>query len=327
MRRCSHCLRALPRSVRADVKYCSAACRNSAWRRRIRTSHALKRRCKVCRQRIALPRRTDAQYCSPRCRQRGYRARQASRPRKARQRVMRERLAAVDAQPAAVDIGSAVVRAITLSEAKAIVELYEPMPAVSGFAFGIFLEGRCGGAVVYGDDYGENLGVWDCYGYSGRIIALLRGACLPWAHPHAASKLIRRSMDLLPQRYNVVTATVDRTAGEIGTIYQACGFDFVGTMRKGGRALIGVNGKHISERQAGRLAGTRGAHALAKLGFDVSAVPRKERYFAFRGHKRERARLRQAIAHLLKPYPKRFEPIQFRCQSGANSPSVHALSH
>jgi hypothetical protein len=66
--------------------------------------------------------------------------------------------------------------------------------------------------------------VWDAYGYSGRIITLARGACVPWAHPHAASKLIRRSMDLLPERYKIVTASVDRLAGEIGTIYQACGF-------------------------------------------------------------------------------------------------------
>lgn len=50
-------------------------------------------------------------------------------------------------------------------------------------------------------------------------------------------KVIRRSMRLLPERYRIVTATCDRAAGEIGTIYQACGFDDVGTMRAGGRAL------------------------------------------------------------------------------------------
>jgi hypothetical protein len=202
-----------------------------------------------------------------------------------------------------LDIAKAEVQPITLAEARSIID--EPMPAVMRYCFGIFFNGRCGGAVVYGDEYAENLGVWDRYGYSGKIVALLRGACTHWAHPHAASKLIRRSMDLLPAHYKVVTATVDRAVGEIGTIYQACGFDFVGTMRGGGRALIQLNGKHISERQAGRLVGTRGAHALAKLGFDAITVPRRERYFVFRGTRSERKELRAAIGSLIKPYPKR----------------------
>jgi hypothetical protein len=116
-----------------------------------------------------------------------------------------------------VGIRTALVRPITIAEAKAIIVQYEwlgTLPAVTRHCYGIFFDGELGGAVVYGDEYGENLGVWDRYGYSGRIIALLRGACLPWAHPHAASKLIRRSMDLLPERYRVVTATVDALAGE-----------------------------------------------------------------------------------------------------------------
>jgi hypothetical protein len=224
---------------------------------------------------------------------------------KAHQRVIKDRLAAESPEPAALDIRGAQVRPITLAEARTIIEVYEPMPAVSWLAFGIFFGDRLGGTVVYGPEYGENLGVWDGRGYTGQLIALLRGACLHWAHPHAASKLIRRSMDLLPKRYKVVTATVDRGVDEVGTVYQAAGFDFVGIMRRGGRVRVAINGKRMSERQAGRLAGTRGARALARLGFDAEAVPRKERYFAFRGSKSERQRNRAAIAHLIKAYSKR----------------------
>ena len=200
------------------------------------------------------------------------------------------------------------MRPVTLAEAKSLILPYEwlgNMPAVSRYAFGIFFDGKLGGAVVYGDEYASNLGVWDRYGYSGKIIALLRGACAHWAHPHAASKLIRRSMDLLPERYKVITATVDAGAGEVGTIYQAAGFHFVGVMRQGGRAPVAINGKPISERQAGRIAGTRGAQALAQLGFDARAVPRRSRYFAFRGTREERRELQAAISGLIKPYPKR----------------------
>jgi hypothetical protein len=263
----------------------------------------------ACRQAIAISCRADARYCSARCRQYGYRTRKvaAGKSQKAHQRLVREQLAA-GSQLSTVDISTAQVRPIRLSQAKALIEQYEwlgSMPAVSRYAFGIFFDGKLGGAVVYGDEYGENLGVWDKYGYRGKIIALTRGACAHWAHPHSASKLIRRSMDLLPPNYKVVTATVDALAGEVGTVYQAAGFDFVGTMHAGGRALISVNGKRISERQAGRLAGTRGARALARLGFDSVPVSRRGRYFAFRARSKEREQLRIAIAHLIKPYPKR----------------------
>jgi hypothetical protein len=207
-------------------------------------------------------------------------------------------------------IGTAVVKPIPLSEAKRIIEKYEylgTMPAVARHAFGIFFGEKLGGAVVYGDEYTENRGVWDRFGFGGKIIALLRGVCLPWAHPHSASKLIRRSMAMLPERFQVVTATCCKAAGEIGTIYQAAGFDYAGQMYRGTRALIYHAGKIISERQAKRKFGTCGRRALAKLGIRSHLVPRRSRYFAFRGDRREQVALRAAIADRLRPYPKRHD--------------------
>ena len=94
------------------------------------------------------------------------------------------------------------------------------MPAQARFCFGLFFEGQLGGAVVYGDEYAENLRVWDRYGYSGRIICLSRGASLPWAPKGSASRLIRRSMKLLPAPFEVVTGRVDAHLGEVGLVYQ-----------------------------------------------------------------------------------------------------------
>jgi hypothetical protein len=268
----------------------------------------------VCGKRLAITRRADALYCSTRCRQQGYRQRKvaaaAAMPRKAHQRIVCERFAADRPRDAAIDIRTAQVRPIALAQARAIIEQYEPMPAVSRYCFGIFFGDRLGGAVVYGDEYGENLRLRDRYGYSGKIIALLRGASAYWAHPHSASKLVRRSMDLLPPQFRVVTATVDANNGEIGTIYQACGFDYVATMRHGGRTLIRHGDKILSERQVGRIAGTQGARALARLGFDAVPVARRARYFCFIGDRHERASNRAAIAHLIRSYPKRMPPME-----------------
>jgi hypothetical protein len=90
------------------------------------------------------------------------------------------------------DIGTATVRPIPLAEAAKVIKQHEylcSMPAFARWAFGIFFGEHCGGAVVYGDKYAENRGVWDRYNFTGRIVALKRGACLPWAHPHSASKV------------------------------------------------------------------------------------------------------------------------------------------
>jgi hypothetical protein len=194
-----------------------------------------------------------------------------------------------------------------LTEAKAIVERREwlgKMPAVAVHAFGIFFGERCGSRSSSGPSTRRTVASGR-YGFAGKIIALLRGACEPWAHQHSASKLIRRAMRLLPERYKVVTATCDAAAGEVGTIYQAAGFDYVGQMHGGARALIHWRGKIISGRQAKRRFGTEGRKRLAALGIRSHLVPRRTRYFAFRGDGREQAALRAAIADRIKPYPKR----------------------
>jgi hypothetical protein len=51
--------------------------------------------------------------------------------------------------------------------------------------------------------------------------------------------------------------------------------------------------------------GTSSADALVALGLTVERVPRRGRYFAFRGSPREKKKLRAAIADRVQPYPKR----------------------
>jgi hypothetical protein len=104
---------------------------------------------------------------------------------------------------------------------------------------------------------------------------------------------------------------------------QACGFTYVGVMRAGSRALVRVNGKTMSERQAGLLTGTQGASALRRLGFDAVSASRRARYFAFRGDRREQARHRAAIANLIKPYPKRNHPAIVAAPSRPRSLPIH----
>lgn len=234
---------------------------------------------------------------------------------KSHQRQIREKLAATEASledifPLDKSIEKAVVREISAKEARVIIEKYEWLGTMSSFiirCYGIFFDGVIGGCVIYSSEYTENLGVWDRYDYTGKIVCLSRGACVHWAHPHSASKLIRTSMKMLPEKYKIVTCTVDSSAGEIGTIYQACGFDYVGVMSKGGNrsSIITPDGKHVSERMAYTLYGTRSIKKLSEMGMNVIAVARKGRYFGFCGNKKENKLNQKAIEHIIKPYPKR----------------------
>lgn len=219
---------------------------------------------------------------------------------------------------------NAIVKPIKLSLAKEIIEEYEYLgclAAVNWYQYGIFFkdvdtnEEVCGGVVVFGQEYAENQGVWDKYGYTGKIILLNRGVCLHWTPKNTNSKLIMEAIKQLPKKYQVVTCTTDPDAGEIGTIYQACNFHYVGAMRKNKtRVNIIINGKKYGSRSVRQTYGTMSKKTLpdlvkAKLGDDATIefvnVHAKHRYFYFRGTKLDKKNLKKGIQDMIKPYPKR----------------------
>jgi hypothetical protein len=282
-------------------------------------------RCAVCKRRFLA--RNGAKTCSPRCRQKAFRRRKGITARrfvkraipqaKSHQRIVREQLAVLEPSPACgVDIKTSVVREIAYRDAAAVIEKFEylgTMPVAVRHCFGLFFGPHLAAVAVFASEPGENLGIWDRYGYTGKIIALARGASLPWAHPHSASRLISRSMRLLPARYAVVTAATDSVAGEVGVVLQSANFDYVGTMATGGARLRVTdprNGRVTSCRSARRKFGTASVEALLAAGLKIELIPRKGRYFAFRGP--DRAALRAAISHRIREYPRRPAPATER---------------
>jgi hypothetical protein len=228
------------------------------------------------------------------------------------------------------DIKKAVVRPIDRATCEKIILEYEwlgCMPAVVWYMYGIFFENYCGGVVTYGPEYSENLGIqarkagrkcadWSKYGYEGKMILLSRGACTHWSHEHSGSFLIRQSMKMLPSKYEVITCTTDHAAGEIGTIYQACSFYYVGSMRDSNKNVNSrpmdreawlIDGKLYSTRSIRAMIGSIKNDEVLKRWPDAKKVPQhsKHRYFAFRGSPRVKKRHKKAIEHLIKPYPKR----------------------
>ena len=245
----------------------------------------------------------------------------------AHQKKIKEKMAKEDAwnlfgkwwEQIDIDIKKAEVKPIDVRTATILIKRYEwlqCMPAMVKYCFGIYFEGNLGGAVVYSTEYIENLGHWDKYDYTGKIILLSRGACVHWSHPHSASKLITTSMKMLPNKYKIVTATVDELAGEIGTIYQACNFTYIGSMRENNpkvndrdndRFGVEIKGKLYGARSIRQKLGTQKKEEILKIFPDAKFIAQKSkrRYFYFLGNKTEKKYYKSKIQEYIKEYPKR----------------------
>lgn len=217
------------------------------------------------------------------------------------------------------DLKKSVVKPISIKTASNMVNKYEwlgCMPAIAIYCYGVYFDDNLGGVVVFGKEYSENLGVWDKYGYTDKMLLLARGVCVHWTPKNTASKLIQAAIKMLPDKYRIITATVDRLAGEIGTIYQACNWYYVGSMRESNpnikrnkikRDAWLINGKLIGSRSMRALIGSQRKEDIMRSypGAIYCEQLSKERYFYFRGNTKEVNSLKQPITHLIKPYPKR----------------------
>lgn len=216
-----------------------------------------------------------------------------------------------------LSVSASTIREISYSEAKTVIDKYEwlgCMPVCVRHCYGMFFPHKSadkwllGGVTVFSQEYAENTGVWDRYGYGGKIILLARGVNLHFCPKNANSHLIMESIKLLPEKYRVVTCTIDPLAGEVGTIYQSCNFHYVGSMRKN-KSRVGylINGKLYGSRSLRQKFGTTKREEILKKFPTAQFIEQKNkgRYFYFRGDKRERKENLKAIAHLIKPYPKR----------------------
>jgi hypothetical protein len=164
-----------------------------------------------------------------------------------------------------------------------------------------------------------------CFGWPGGVqsrdicgkenrdlaICLERGACVHWAHPHAASYLISRACKMAAQDrgWRIFYAYSDEEAGEIGTVYQACNWNYIGQgvgrtpgrMRQWYRSPH--DGKEYSDRWLRHV--KRKKHELLAEGWTLVKKMPKHKYVWFEGSKRERRKLMAQLRYEIQPYPKR----------------------
>ncbi|MCA9750158.1 MAG: hypothetical protein KC414_13705 [Romboutsia sp.] len=220
-----------------------------------------------------------------------------------------------------LSLKNAVVKPIKIKEAKVVIEKYEylgGLAAFNKFAFGLFFDNLLSGVVVFGNEYSINLPFWEEKYEMNKdnTILLNRGVCTWWCPKNANSFLVSKAIELLPDNYKVITCTVDPLAKERGIIYQACNFNYVGSMRdsnpniknKSSRDRTGciIDGKLYTSRSLRNKFGTMKKDIILEIhpNAEFIKVKSKHRYFYFRGSKSDKRFFKNKIKNLIKPYPK-----------------------
>jgi hypothetical protein len=102
------------------------------------------------------------------------------------------------------------------------------MPFMPKYYFIAKYKNAIAGAVVFSSPYYDMSILGELY--RGKELALSRGACSSWAPKHLNSALIMFAINYLAKNTNycIFTAYSDTEAKEVGTIYQACNFIYMG---------------------------------------------------------------------------------------------------
>lgn len=232
-----------------------------------------------------------------------------------------------------LDVGKAEVRPIGARLARQIILKYEWLGTMANtsYHYGIFFGPYCAGVTClghscHGGSKAHQMFNIDRKGY----LVLARGACVHWAPTGTNSKLVSWTCRLLTRARigKVVIAYADSDAGEIGTIYQACNWTYIGRTGKGTQ-WVAPNGRVFDARYPSNRAqiegGTRAqwAKALRNQGWREQANNPKHRYVSILD--RSDKALVKLVESLRRPYPKRVGSIAgdapLPAEEGGSSPT------
>jgi hypothetical protein len=252
---------------------------------------------------------------------------------KAHQRLIREKYS--DSQDLFdypdSDISLAELKEITYKQAETIILKYEWLGTMGTTQrhYGIFYNGCLAGVVCFGyfqamQGYARFVGEK----YAKQGTQLSRGACVSWAHPHSGSKLIAYGLRMEKEKgYKFCVAFSDPEAGEIGTLYQATNWHYIGfNKHKHYDIYYKDSGKiYMNDRDMFKKLGFSG---LVKINEYISDRPelevrlRKEkaRYVKLIGSKQENKEMMRYLEPNILPYPKRGQDL-----SGCYLPLKQAL--
>jgi len=234
---------------------------------------------------------------------------------KAHQRVIREQaqLKANDSLfpvvPENISLASAQFKRIDYLTAKPIIEEHEwigtmPLPKSCRFMFGVYFENILGGVTVFVEPSTRQFNAMN----PRQVVQLNRGACVWWTPTNTASWLITKSCDYMKDEgIKAVIAYCTPEAGEIGTIYQACNFLYVGETIKSKAYFL--DNHWVSARTMGdKTKWAKDKHPMWVKAFQdipVRDQKPKHRYIKLIGNKNENRKFFKDYKYVAKPYPRR----------------------
>ena len=189
-------------------------------------------------------------------------------------------------KPEMLDLKKATVRQVSRAVAEQIILKYEWLGtmAATGVHFGLFFGPYCAGVtcVAVGSGSGGT-NVHKPFGVDRHALAILaRGACVHWAPVGSNSKLVSWTTRLAPKvdpRLKVMIAYADTDAGEVGTIYQACNWTYIGR-GSATRQWVAPNGRVMDQKLPSNIAHSLQAKPIA--GYD--SVERRDVVTALRAN-------------------------------------------
>ena len=234
---------------------------------------------------------------------------------KAHQRIIREekateiKLSLFNTVPETIELKNAVVKRINYITAQKIIIEYEwigsmPLPKSCRFMYGIYFDGICGGCVVYVEPSTRQFNEL----YPRQAVQLNRGACVHWTPKNSASYLISRTIkDLKKEGVKIIIAYCTQEAGEIGTIYQALGWDYVGNTTPSYTYYL--DGYWVSSRTLAdkvKWAKNKSIEWVDKFrNLPKKKVLEKYRYVKLIGTKSDNEKIREVFGFYPLEYPKR----------------------
>jgi hypothetical protein len=215
--------------------------------------------------------------------------------------------------PVSLDVSTARVRPVSRRLGESIILKYEwlgTLGAGTQRCYGIFFGAYCAGVTTFANAGAIPAMMKTFRLDSTQLSYLARGACVHWAPPNTNSKLIAHSCRFERERgAQLVIAFVDSDAGEVGTIYQACGWIYVGRGASTWFQWVSPLGRVWSSNSATKRCSMKGIklavleRELVRAGWRKQLANAKGRYVCVLD--RANAALVARVEHMRQPYPKR----------------------
>lgn len=215
------------------------------------------------------------------------------------------------------DLHKTEVKRINFVTARKIIEEHEwmgtmPLPKSCRFMYGIYFRNKentetfLGGAEVFVQVPTQQFNKE----YPREAVQLNRGACLFWTPRNTATYFISRCLnDLKKNGIKIVVAYCTQEAGEVGNIYQALSWDFVGTTP--GTKMYWLDERWISDRSLSpKIAWAKkqsdSEFWLSKFkDLEYKTTKDKLKYVKIMASKKETEYIRELYGFFPMPYPKK----------------------